>query len=317
MVGHKRGGSIPRHARRTASWHSMRCGLAIACIAMQGCSADAVRVKKPVVTASSQSVLLVPPEEAGSAGWCVNIGGCGAYVRTRPPILAETWSSEGEGSSELVHGIGLTSGAVTHVVVKGQAIPTRAESMLPDGVRAVVVEFRGKGPGNGEPFPRFWPVNRQGRIMPTRRGHQLLARGEPIRFSNGRHPAKGACSIERTPLEGLVVGGGSVVARIRVYRNLFGEAFQACASDSYVINGSHLLATLLLNAARPQSASAPLPAALPLSAHPGVFYEPDSEGGETLARRSAGAWIIVSRGGNRQQRLNLLEHLRARVDLRA
>lgn len=295
--------------------------IAIACVLpMAGCSAAVSTVAKPVVSVSSESILLLPPEEAGSAGWCMKTGstlisGCGAYARARPPILAETWSSQGKGPSELIKGFALTTSQVAHVVLKGQTISTRAEPMLPDGLRAIVVDFHAKGPGNGEPFPRLWPLNAEGQVMPVRRGQQLITETEPIRFSNASRPAVGACRIEAQRIKGLVVGGGSVVASVHFYPNLLGQAFQACADSSYAINGQHLLATVLLSAASPQATPAPLPAALPLPGHPGVFYEPDVEGGEALARRTAGAWLIVSKGGSQQQRLMLLEHLQATVHL--
>jgi hypothetical protein len=288
----------------------------LACVlAVAGCSAGASRVVTPVVHVSGERVLLLPAEAAGEAGWCMtteSTGACG-YASVHPPIVGESWSSSsssGEGSSEEVQGFGLTSGEVTHVVVKGQTIPTRAESELPDGLRAVAVEFRGKGPGNGERFPRFRPVNSSGQIIPARRGPPLIVRTEPTRFSDANHPAVGACRIKVEPFGGLVVGGGSVVARVRVYAGLLGQAFQVCASSSYAINGLHLGVAVLLSAAHPGDAPAMLPAALPLPGHQGVFYEPGVEGGETLARRVAGAWIVVSKGKDQRERLTLLEHVR-------
>jgi hypothetical protein len=295
--------------------------IVIACtLYLAGCAAAPATVSKSTVNVRGEDILLLPPEEAGSAGWCMKTGstlisGCGAYARARPPILAETWSSQGKGPSELIRGFALTASQVAHVVLRGQTISTRTEPMLPDGLRAVIVDFRAKRPGNGEPFPRFRPLNAQGQAMPVRRGNQLITTTEPIRFSNASRPAAGACRIEAPPIKGLVVGGGSVVASVHSYRNLLGQAFQACVDSSYAINGQHLLATVLLSAASPQSTPASLPAALPLPGHPGVFYEPDVEGDETLARRIAGAWLVVSKGDNQEQRLALLEHLRVRVDL--
>lgn len=295
--------------------------VAIACaLSVGGCSAMSTGAE-PVVSVRSEDILLLPPEEAGEAGWCMKTGatvitGCAAYTRARLPIVAESWSGEGGGASEQIRGFALTTGEVTHVVLKGQAIPTRAETMLPDGLRAVSVTFRGKGPSNGEPFPRLQPLDAQGRMVPTRRGERLITWTEPIRFSNISHSTVDACHIAAEPIAGLVVGGGSVVPRIRSYPNLLGQALQACADSSYAINGQHLLATMLLSAAHPGSTPASLPAALPLHGHPGVFYEPEVEGGETLARRIAGAWLVVSKGENRQQRLMLLGRLHVTVDAR-
>jgi hypothetical protein len=279
---------------------------------------ETVAAKDDIVKVSNENLLLVPPEEAGEAGWCLNTGsrhvsGCGLYTRARPPIVAETWSSGGEGPTELVRGDALVTGEVAYVVLKGERIPTRPKPILPDGLRQLIVEFRAKGPGNGEPFPRLRPLNALGQTLRERRGQPLHVRVEPIRFSNASHPPTGACSVEAQPFRGLVVGGGSVVASVRPYRGLIGQAFQVCADSSYVIDGSHLLVTVLLSAAHPGSTPAPLPAAVPVPGHPGIFSEPDVENGETLARRVAGAWIDVSEGENKQQRLTLLEHVKARV----
>lgn len=293
--------------------HWMGSAIAIACaLSVSGCSATST-VARPGLSERSEDVLLLPPEQAGEAGWCMKTGatitGCAAYTLARLPVVAESWSGEGGGSDVRITGFALTTGEVMHVVLKGQTIPTRAETMLPDGLRAVSVVFRGKGPSNGEPFPRLRPLDAHGRVMSTRRGERLITRTEPIRFSNVGHLTVGACHIAVEPIAGLVVGGGSVVPRIRSYPNLLGGALQACADSSYAINGRHLLATMLLSAAHPGSTPASLPAALPLRDHPGVFYEPEVEGGETLARRVDGAWLVVSKGEDQQQRLMLLEHL--------
>jgi hypothetical protein len=303
--------------------------MALVCVlSVTGCSSvstatspaakEPVAAKDHVVKVSNESLLLVPPEEAGEAGWCLNTGsrhvsGCGLYTRTRPPIVAETWSSGGAGPTELVRGDALVTGEVAYVVLMGQRIPTRPKPILPDGLRQLIVEFQGKGPGDGEPFPRLRPLNALGHTLRERRGQPLHVRVEPIRFSDASHPPAGACRIEAQPFRGLVVGGGSVVASVGPYRGLIGQAFQACADSSYAIGGQHLLVTVLLSAAHPGSTPAPLPAAAPLPGHPGVFSEPDVRDGETLARRVAGAWIDVSEGENKQQRLTLLEHVKARV----
>jgi hypothetical protein len=309
-----------RHGRaRACYWITGFLVTAVCAVAATACSGTSTLSSwTPIV--SHERILLVPPENAGWAGWCMKTGstlisGCGAYARARPPILAETWSGHGEGPSEVIQGFALTTSEVAYVVLKGRRIPTRAEPMLPERLREVVIDFRGKGAGSGEPFPTMWPLNAQGHIMPTRRGQPLLIRSEPIRFSNGNHPAAGACRIEAEPIVGLVVGGGSVVASVHSYPNLVGQAFQACADSSYAINGQHLLATVLLSAATPGSTPASLPAALPLSGYPGIFYEPEVEGNETLAKRIGSAWLVVSKGESRQQRLQLLEHLSATVHL--
>lgn len=272
--------------------------------------------------ASHERILLLPPESAGWAGWCMKTGstlisGCGAYARARPPILAETWWGHGEGPSKVIQGFALTTSEVAYVAIKhGPPVRTDAQSGLPAGLRAIVVELHGKGPANREPFPRFTPLNSKGeKIRSTLPGGELATWTKPSRVPNARRPSLGVCRIEAEPLSGLIPTGGSVITHVSSYSNFLGQAFQVCADTSYSVHKWPLLATVLLSAASPGSRPASLPAALPLPGHPGIFYEPDVTGGETLARRVAGAWLIVSKGESRQQRLQVLEHLRATIHL--
>lgn len=260
------------------------------------------------------------------AGWCMTTGtatgtGCAAYTLARSPIVAESWTGHGEGSGEVMRGFALTAGEVRYVDLNGDTVATRGDRLLPDRLRAVAVEVRGKGRSEGEPFPEMTPLNGHGLPIPTREGRPLNTRSEPIRFSNASHPPAGACRIELEPVAGLVVGGGSVVARLRSYPNLLGRALQACADSSFAFAGMHLLATVLVSAAHPGSRPPQAPAMLPLQGHPGIFHEPEVRGYEALARRIGDAWLVVadgegfpgSKGASRAQRLTLLEHLRVRV----
>jgi hypothetical protein len=52
----------------------------------------------------------------------------------------------------------------------------------------------------------------------------------------------------------------------------------------------------------------------PLSGHPGISQAPGTEG-EIVARRIPGAWLAVVKGQGLAQRLTLLEHLSATVQL--
>jgi hypothetical protein len=71
---------------------------------------------------------------------------------------------------------------------------------------------------------------------------------------------------------------------------------------------------MLLDAAHPGVTPAPLPGMQPLVGHSGVFIGPGPESGE-LARRIPGAWLVVADGEDLAQRLVLLEHLQAKVNL--
>ena len=112
-------------------------------------------------------VVILPPVEVGWAGWCMSRVGssrgraCGGDVRSLGPILAEKW---GHGASpSALEGVALTTKQVAAVSVEGGApIPTRSEPGLPNDLRAVVIEIRGRKGGPPEialPSLRFTPLN--------------------------------------------------------------------------------------------------------------------------------------------------------------
>lgn len=111
----------------------------------------------------SQMVLLVPSINAGWAGWCViavdpSFGGC-PPGRYSPPVLAESWSSGGPPRETV--GYALTTSQVAAVSFDGEpAIKTHAEAALPDGLRAIGFEIRGKSLlEESGVIPRFTPFN--------------------------------------------------------------------------------------------------------------------------------------------------------------
>ena len=134
------------------------------------------------------------------------------------------------------------------------------------------------------------------------------------RLTNPAQPTSGACRIGSTHLTGLKIGGGSVITKVTSYSGLLGQGFISCASASYSLAGWPILAGMFLNASHPGMTPALLPAMQPLSGHPGTFQAPGSEG-EMVARRIPGAWLAVAKGKALAQRLTLLEHLSATVDL--
>jgi hypothetical protein len=272
----------------------------------------------------SREVLLVPSLNAGWVGWCVisvdpSFGGC-PPGRSRPPILAESWSSGGPPRE--TDGYAVTTSQVVAVSFDGEpAIPTHAEAALPDGLRGVGLEIRGKSLlEESETIPRFTPLNEKGEVIPRPTEARSLPQGPlgmevPTRnLRNPGHPTSGACRISAEHLNGLMVGGGSVITRIAAYSGLMGQGFLSCGSTSYNLDGWPLLAGMLLNASHPGSAPPRLAAMRPLLGHPGIFEAPGSEEEEMVARRVHGAWLVVARA-KLKQRLSLLEHLRATVHL--
>lgn len=260
-------------------------------------------------------VLLLPPSGGGEGGWCMTTssGECPSLY-SRPvsyPIVAETWG--GSGSPPVDEGVVLTTSEVAAVSVNGsRAIPTRAESVLPDGLRAVVVELRGHSLLG--PRPRFTALDSRGDpIQRTTAPHPQIRFLVPSR--TWKHPAsapRGICGLEATPLAGLVVGGGSVMTQVRPHREVFGREFVSCASTSYLFKNWPIVADVLLDASHPGTTPASLPVMHPLQGHPGVFQGPGVEGA-TVARRIPGAWVLVAKGKGLLQRLTLLEHLHAIV----
>ena len=104
----------------------------------------------------NQGVLLVPQMNAGWAGWCLAElpgGGC-ARGKSRPPVIAETWTSEGPPTTTF--GYALTTSQVFSVSIDGGSpIPTRTEAALPDGLRAVVVKIPGLNLETADALPRL------------------------------------------------------------------------------------------------------------------------------------------------------------------
>ena len=275
---------------------------------------------------SHEEVLLVPEVNSGSAGWClirVNPSETGCpVVRSHSPIIAETWS--GGGPPSLVHGYAVTTSQVTAVTVEGgSSIPTRTETALPDGLRAVAVEIRGKLAEDAR-LPGFAPLNGGGaridqstetRPKPGEYGRPLRSEVPTREVKNLAQPTSGVCRISAEKLAGLTVDGGSVISHVRSYSGLIGQGFISCASTSYSLDGWPLLAGMLLDASDPGATPPPLPAMKPLPGHPGIFQAPGSETWSPrriIATRVHGAWLVVSRA-KLQQRLALLEHLRATV----
>lgn len=272
----------------------------------------------------SRVVLLVPSINAGRAGWCViaidpSFGGC-PPGRYSPPVLAESWSSGGPPRETT--GYALTTSQVAAVSFDGEpAIKTHAETALPDGLRAVGFEIRGKSLlEESEVIPRFIPLNGKGEVIPQTRRRSASRSGSigvevPIYdVKNPAHPTYGVCRIGVRDMGGLKAEGGSVITRVTSYSGLIGQGFLSCASTSYSLDGWPLLAGMLLSASHPGSPPPPLAAMEPLRGHPGLFKAPGSEGEDLVARRVPGAWLVVSRA-KLKQRLILLEHLRATIHL--
>jgi hypothetical protein len=287
-----------------------------------------------IVKAQDDEVLLVPVLRVGTAGWCVIVA-TKELSRCSPistaPILGEGCDAP-KSASYVTEAFALTTGEVAAVSIGGGApISTRAESVLPDGLRAVVVEIHGQAgqilPGGRYRCPSFVPLNANGRLIERSAITSMpLTVTLPVRlpWRSPAHPPRGVCEISAAHLPGLSARNGEVATRIRSYPGLVGRAFVSCVNlvyNLYVPRGEEtsLRASVLLDAAHPGTTPAPLPGMKPLPGHPGVFNAPNW-GGEMVARRIPGAWLVAGEAkqeesGALQHSLRLLEHLSATVHL--
>jgi hypothetical protein len=276
-------------------------------------------------------VLLVPTLLGGTAGWCEavvgkELGGCARVLAT--PIVSEGCGPH-EYSPHTIEAYVLTTSRVAAVSIEGGTrIPTRAESALPDGLRAAFVEIHSKSVlGRRRHCPRFTALDARGHVI--QRSPMIgapLAIALPSRLSWRRpmRPPSGACTISTTHLPGASPRWGSVATRIRSYPELIGRPLLTCIDVEYDVvvpegGETDLTAAVLLDARQPGARPALLPSMTPLLGHEGIFKAPCS-GGELVARRIPGAWLVVEENGEEgtsdiEQSLRLLEHLHATIRL--
>jgi hypothetical protein len=230
--------------------------------------------------AKNQNILLVPPISAGTVGWCMVTlpeGGCAAG-RSRPPIVAETWVSNG--SPAVALGYALTTGRVAYVSINGRSspIPTTTKSGLPDGLRMALIKISGLDPER-ERLPRFTPLDAEGRGISQSAGRGVeirqgvLAKEVPVTsVRSPMRPGSGVCRIEVQSFDGITANAGSVIITPSRQSGFIGQGYLACASTSYNLKGWPLLASVLLDADHPGVAPPPLPyMQQPLPRHPGIF----------------------------------------------
>ncbi len=292
------------------------------CIAvMLACSGSS----DPIQRVRHESVLFVPPVIVGEGGWCLKTEegkACKEGKALKGPIIGETWSGYG-GPPDIRVGVVVTTSEVSAVSVEGgEPIATRTEGVLPDGLRTAVVEIQGGRHFQyvpsfhiSVPGPvSFVPLGRSDQPIHQSRGPRvLLLFTEPTR--NWTWPtgvSSGICEIRTGNLEGLRIERGGVVTRLESHLGLVGQPLLSCTMTEYELNGSPILASVLVDAGRPGSSPTPLPGMRPLQGHPGIVEAPVAEG-DSVARRIRGGWLVVSRGANGRQRLTLLEHLGATV----
>lgn len=233
------------------------------------------------------------------------------------PIVAESWSSSSP--PPITEGLVLVTRKVASVSLDGASpIPVYRRVALPGGLRGLDIEIRGvdkRQDDNGR-RPRFTPIGRDGRRISGKgtTWPPLLRQVPSSRWSSAARTLRGPCDLRATALPGLEAQAGTVVKDVRRYRGLIGAPLLSCASVEYRLDGWPLLAGLLLNAANPQATPPNLPGMRAIKGRQGVVQAPNAESQEpAVARRAGNAWLIVTGGKGLQQRLTVLEHLRATV----
>jgi len=124
-------------------------------------------------------------------------------------------------------------------------------------------------------------------------------------------PPRGPCRLDGTQLPGLTAQWGHVARRIRPFADLLPPALVSCIDTEYHLDNWPLDAAVVLNAAHPDEPPKPLHDFQPVPGHPTDFQGPAWH--HMVARRIPGAWLVVEGGRDLQQRLTVLEHLRASI----
>ncbi len=246
-------------------------------------------------------VVLSPAVEAGWVGWCMTVRSSGpstepcADVRAHGSILAERWL---RGAGRSVRGLAVTESSVLAVALaNGSVIPTRSERALPDGLRAVVVEVKEGGKLSAKALI-------EGGFKPTKDGRRPARSNERLGYEvrgEGWHapatPPHKSCEITTIAQTEFHPVRGGVVSEEASYRGLVGRAFLSCSDTEYVSSDGEasLLTGMLVNAAHPAGEPGPLPDMTPVRGHPS-FFEALGEGGEIVAKRIPGAWLVVASG---------------------
>jgi len=215
----------------------------------------------------------------------------------------------------VTQGFVLTTSMVAAVSVNGSpAIPTHADGAIPDGLRAVLVEFASPGRGLLGHLPRV--VALDGRGNPIKRSEPSFRYpGYGLQGVFWQHPSRpppGACELSANQLPGLTPEWGHVVPKTRSFTGLLPPALLSCIDTEYYLENWPLDAAVVLNAAHPGAPPEPLHDFKQVPGHPGVAESPSRS---QVARRAAGAWIVVEGGSGLQQRLTVLAHLRASIHL--
>lgn len=265
----------------------------------------------------------------GGVGWSLvfELPGHRHWYRPIDPMEGEliVVENSGPGSpSPAIEMEALTSSDVAAVSIGGSApIPTESRPGLPVSLRAVAVEIRGDA-RQLERFVllnrplRFTPLDAHDNVLPPPdlnplRGLALSSATQGIIWQRPEPIARGLCDIKVAGVPGLTPEHGEGVTHLKGVQGLIGDGFITCVDTEYHLHNTPLTAAILLDAAHPGAAT---PVAIPdiarVQRHSGVFSAAGVHG-RLLARRVHNAWVVVEGGKGLQQRLTVLEHLRATI----
>jgi hypothetical protein len=269
--------------------------------------------------ATGFNVRLVPTLKVAMAGWCVvpedhgvtDGDACGGVAVASSPFLqVQGWGDVGSGYETSV---AVTTPEVATVMVDGRVRVAPSEVPgLPFGLRAVRIVSRvSRSRSRSLRRTTIVALDAEGRRIPD--NWSEMPRQGKVRTWRAPAPApRGICGLRNAGVPGLLARGGQVATSIESFPGaLVGDAFVACIDAEYRLQGIPIDAEILLDAAHPGAPPAALPDWKPVPGAPGFF----SEGGLT-ATRVPDAWLLVRQGSGLAERMRLLRHLSAGVELR-
>jgi hypothetical protein len=270
-------------------------------------------------------IRLSPALDGGQYGWCVGVsepgfsgiagGGCSTTPTASVPLSMVLTSADGRTHKASI--VVLTTPQVAAVLFDGDRRAATAELPgLPYGLRAarIVLPFVGRRSAGGRLLfaapaePSLTPLDRAGKPIAS----------APVR-PGGQEPslsARGPCALTVRGVPGLAAKWSHVASEIAPYPGvLVGRAFFSCIDTEYYLHGWPLDAAILLDAERPGRSPAAIPGLSSVPGEPRYVNGPGDFKGALTATRRGDAWLVVAGGSGLSQRLEVLSHLEATVEL--
>jgi len=275
--------------------------------------------------ALSFNVRLYPAFEVGQASYCYAVeevgvtdgSACGDPPANSTPLTMV--QGHGEPRSGVWTTVVVTLPDVSYLLLNGtRKVPTITVPGLPYGLRAarIVTSRHEMVP---PPLRRAFeagpttlvPLNASGQRLPERQ-IRTTVQARPIKWSRPQHAPRGVCELQSVDLRGLRATGGEVAASVHPFAGVIvGGGVVPCVETRYLLGNEPVRALILLNATDPSAPAGALPNFKPVPGDKG-FY---AEGGALTATRAGNDWLVVGQGSSPKQRLKVLRHLKATVNL--